>query len=108
MSRQQRSWEEQARWIKEQLPHMRFTLNERYNSICTVWFDDDPDGEKVMRMGEILENLFGAYLTGPFSNVALMGPTHQSFGFRTWDLIAHANRVLPLPAELWPGGPIYI
>ncbi len=108
MSGQQFSWEEQAHWLHTHLPQMRFTLNESHTSICTVWFDDDPDGKKVMRMGEILVLLFGAYLTGPFSDAALMGPTHQSVGFRTWELIANANRVLPLPAELQPGSPLYL
>jgi hypothetical protein len=84
---------------------MTFTLNEQYDTLATVWIKDDPD-DHIMRVGEILQTLFGAYLSGPMSNYA--NPAYQSFGFWNQALLSHARRVFPLPDGLQPGRPIYL
>ena len=98
------SWAEAALWLHEQLPAMRFTLNEQYATICTVWIDSDSGNDDVMIVGELLSDFFGAYLCGPMSNYALPGrPAHQSFGFWNQALLENAKRVFPLPEHIQPG-----
>lgn len=104
----QAQWKDQAIWLHQQLPGMEFKVNNQHNTICTVWIDDDPNSDKFLRMGEILEKLFNAYMTGPMANWQDANhKVHLSFGFRSANLIEHARRVLPLPNDLQPGDPIY-
>jgi hypothetical protein len=103
------TWEEHAYFLKAHAWEMRFTLNLNYSTIATVWIEDDPEGDKIMQIGEILSTLFGAYLCGPMSNYAYPGrPAHQSFGFWNQELLENAIRIFPLPSGFEPGRPVYL
>lgn len=107
------SWTEQALWIHQHLPSMRFTLDEKYDHVCIVWLEGDDTNveisDSLMRIGVILQKLFGAYLSGPMCNFSLPGkPAHQGFIMWNSSLIENARRVFPLPENLQPGRPVFL
>ena len=97
------SWEQEALWIRQHLPKMRFTLDS-VPTIFTVWVEQYDEAETLRRISNIMKELFGAYLTGPCSTLSVRGQAaHQSFGFWNGQLIENARRVFPLPSGLQPG-----
>ncbi len=105
MNERRLTWKEQAQFIDKHLSQIRYKLAAP--TIVSIWFEDDPDGEHIMQLHRILTENYGAYHTGPTSNVPGK-PNMWSFGFRTLESLNQARRVFPLPAKLEAGPPIYI
>ncbi len=103
------TWYEMARWLREELTGMHFTLSPERETICTVWFESDPESEKPHLMEKVLRDLFGSYTCGPMSNVHWDGHlTHVSFGFWNSALIENARRIFSLPEGLRSAPIIYL